>query len=242
MQELATMSHTNDLLDVVGGIPKEYIDLMIENPVLIPPELKMEMMRDILRDDTNDAITRLYSEIEALEKVSPVQAHVTMIIVEAWLVARGYRMVEDRTVTRSISQELENRKHSAKQGRVIRAVKTLLNLDKETQTEIIRRNESLAADNYVLENQNKEHRAQAVRTKETAEKEAVAAIRRGEARKKALIGEGKQDKQRLIDEAKRESQAQNGLLKEKITLYSVECTRLEHSVAELRKLEERSRS
>lgn len=242
MQEIARSPHLVHESMATKEIPKEFIDMLIEDPTLIPSELKMEMMRDILRDDTNDAITRLYSEIEALEKVSPVQAHVTMIIVEAWLVARGYRMVEDRTVTRSITQELENRRHSAKQGCVTRAFKTLLNLDKETQTEIIRRNESLAADNYVLENQNKSLRSQAILTKEAAEKEAEASERRGENRKKELIQEGEQDKQRIIDEAKRESQAQNRLLQEKIALYSAECTRLEHNLGELRKLEERFRS
>ncbi len=172
----------------------QVVNYFTKHPEAVPPRVKIEFLRDMVVDSTNNATIRLQSEIHQLEQEDPSQAYVTKIFVEAWLIAHGFRMVEDQMVSASIRQDRAAQDEKKSKGWFKKVALAVAGVDEHSQTEIIERNLALAAINagleqekLKLEGQNKALGEKHQQILENAAKSAADIIEKANIRAKEIV-------------------------------------------------------
>lgn len=192
------------------------ISYLCRNPE-IKPALRAFLCRDLLTQDTNEAVRRLGSDMEELHRQNPRDAVITKVVAEVWAVANGMRLVPDAKITASIKQQ---RKTGFQ--KFLRYM-----LFGNQDTILIEENVNLAADNEALklENRSLENRQKEAETK------AAEIIKQAVNSAKEITGSAVQ----RAAEAEKETELRRNILQTKADSLQKECARLEEMKNELLK-------
>lgn len=184
------------------------ISYLCRNPE-IKPALRAFLCRDLLTQDTNEAVRRLGSDMEEFHRQNPRDAVITKVVAEVWAVANGMRLVPDAKITASIKQQ---RKTGFQ--KFLRHI-----LFGNQDTILIEENVNLAADNEALklENRSLENRQKEAETK------AAEIIKQAVNSAKEIIGSAAQ----RAAEMEKETELRKSILQTKANSLQKECVRLE---------------
>lgn len=174
--------------------------------------IRMELIQDLIRDDANNSLLMIKSQIEVAEKTDPIQPFVTKNLVETWLLSKGYRMILDDGISASIRHERERQHKIKNAGLLKRFAAALAGYDHKTRTELDERFEALAAINEVLHREN-----DALEVKKNGQvKEIEAIISDASLKAESILNNANESSRLMIADAKKEvmqAQRQLDLLK-----------------------------